>query len=423
VGGAGAGAAAADPGRLTDPQLYQVGDPFALYAELRSSAPVAWHEPDQRAGGFWAVTTHPEVAAIGTDPEAFCSARGILVEEIGTTYDSPPTMMHTDPPQHTRYRRLVQPGFKPSIVRLMEAGVAAKARALVAPLAAGSAVDIVSALSIPYPLQVICELLGVDGEQWPRFYEWSEAVIPGESDLSAEERARLQGEMWEYLIGVAEQRRAEPADDVVSALATARSAGGAEGAAEGGVEDGAAGGARDDQLSEAELAMFLIQLLVAGNETTRNLISGGLVALAEHPEQWAALRADRSLLPGAVEELLRWTTPVISFMRTATRPTTIGAQAIGEGDPVLLVYASANRDQSVFGPDADQFRIDRHPNPHLSFGFGPHFCLGAALARMETRVVLDELLDRFTSLELAGPVARTASPVIAGLRHVPLVFG
>jgi cytochrome P450 len=423
VGGAGAGAAAADPGRLTDPQLYQVGDPFALYAELRSSAPVAWHEPDQRAGGFWAVTTHPEVAAIGTDPEAFCSARGILVEEIGTTYDSPPTMMHTDPPQHTRYRRLVQPGFKPSIVRLLEAGVAAKARALVAPLAAGSEVDIVSALSIPYPLQVICELLGVDGEQWPRFYEWSEAVIPGESDLSAEERARLQGEMWEYLIGVAEQRRAEPADDVVSALATARSAGGAEGAAEGGVEDGAAGGARDDQLSEAELAMFLIQLLVAGNETTRNLISGGLVALAEHPEQWAALRADRSLLPGAVEELLRWTTPVISFMRTATRPTTIGAQAIGEGDPVLLVYASANRDQSVFGPDADQFRIDRHPNPHLSFGFGPHFCLGAALARMETRVVLDELLDRFTSLELAGPVARTASPVIAGLRHVPLVFG
>ena len=286
-------------GRLTDPQLYQAGDPFALYAELRSSAPVAWHEPDERAGGFWAVTTHPEVAAIGTDPEVFCSSRGILVEEIGTTYDSPPTMMHTDPPQHTRYRRLVQPGFKPSMVRLMEAGVTDKARALVAPLPGGEVVDIVGALSIPFPLQVICELLGVDGEQWPRFYEWSEAVIPGESDRSAEERAALQAEMWEYLIGVAEQRRAEPVDDLVSALATAESDG--------------------DQLSEAELAMFLIQLLVAGNETTRNLLSGGLVALAEHPEQWAALRADRSLLPGAVEELLRWTTPVISFMRTATR--------------------------------------------------------------------------------------------------------
>jgi len=389
-------------GRLTDPHLYQAGDPFALYAELRSSAPVAWHEPDDRAGGFWAVTTHPEVAAIGTDPEVFCSSRGILVEEIGTTYDSPPTMMHTDPPQHTRYRRLVQPGFKPSMVRLMEAGVTDKARALVAPLPVGEVVDIVGALSIPYPLQVICELLGVDGEQWPRFYEWSEAVIPGESDRSAEERAGLQAEMWEYLIGVAEQRRAEPVDDLVSALATAESEG--------------------DQLSEAELAMFLIQLLVAGNETTRNLLSGGLVALAEHPEQWAALRADRSLLPRAVEELLRWTTPVISFMRTATCATVVRGQDIAEGDPLLLVYASANRDESVFGPDADQFRIDRHPNPHLSFGFGPHFCLGAALARIEARVVLGELLDRFGTIEVAGEVTRTASPVIAGVRRAPLVF-
>jgi cytochrome P450 len=166
----------------------------------------------------------------------------------------------------------------------------------------------------------------------------------------------------------------------------------------------------------------LIQLLVAGNETTRNLLSGGLVALAEHPEQWAALRADRSLLPGAVEELLRWTTPVISFMRTATRATVVRGQAIAEGDPLLLVYASANRDESVFGPDADQFRIDRHPNPHLSFGFGPHFCLGAALARIEARVVLDELLDRFSSVEVAGEVTRTASPVIAGVRQAPLVF-
>jgi cytochrome P450 len=402
VGSAGARAGAADVGRLTDPQLYQAGDPFALYAELRSSAPVAWHEPDERAGGFWAVTTHPEVAAIGTDPEVFCSSRGILVEEIGTTYDSPPTMMHTDPPQHTRYRRLVQPGFKPSMVRLMEAGVTDKARALVAPLPGGEVVDIVGALSIPYPLQVICELLGVDGEQWPRFYEWSEAVIPGESDRSAEERAGLQAEMWEYLIGVAEQRRAEPVDDLVSALATAESEG--------------------DQLSEAELAMFLIQLLVAGNETTRNLLSGGLVALAEHPDQWAALRADRSLLPGAVEELLRWTTPVISFMRTATRDTVVRGQAIAEGDPLLLVYASANRDESVFGPDAGRFRIDRHPNPHLSFGFGPHFCLGAALARIEARVVLGELLDRFAAVEVAGEVTRTASPVIAGVRQAPLLF-
>jgi cytochrome P450 len=385
--------------QLTDPALYQSGDPFALYAALRRARPVAWH-----GRGFWAVSTHPDVAAIGTDPETFCSARGILVDEIGSTYDTPPTMMHTDPPQHTRYRRLVQPGFKPSMVRLMEAGVTKKARALIDRIDSGTPVDIVPALSIPFPLQVICELLGVDGEQWPRFFEWSEAVIPGESDNPPEVRARLQGEMWEYLIGVANTRRVSPADDLVSVLATAQS------------------GPEDGQLSEAELAMFLIQLLVAGNETTRNLLSGGLAALADHPEQWAALRADRALVPTAVEELLRWTTPVISFMRTATRPTTIGGQAIAEGDPVLLLYASANRDESVFGPDADRLRVDRNPNPQLSFGFGPHFCLGAALARLEARTVLNLLLDRFATLEPAGPLVRTPSAVIAGVRQAPLVF-
>ena len=156
--------------------------------------------------------------------------------------------------------------------------------------------------------------------------------------------------------------------------------------------------------------MFLIQLLVAGNETTRNLISGGLVALAENPEQWAALRADRSLFPAAVEELLRWTTPVISFMRTATAATTIRGVAVAAGDPVLLVYASANRDEEVFGPDAGELRVDRHPNPHVSFGFGPHFCLGAALARLEGRVVLGQLLDRFETLSLAGAGRADAEP-------------
>ena len=161
--------------------------------------------------------------------------------------------------------------------------------------------------------------------------------------------------MWEYLIGVAEERRQAPADDLVSVLANVGS-------------DPESGG---EELSEAELAMFLIQLLVAGNETTRNLISGGLVALAERPDQWAALQADRSLIPAAVEELLRWTTPVISFMRTATADTTIRGVPVAAGDPVLLVYASANRDEEVFGADAGELRIDRHPNPHVSFGFGP----------------------------------------------------
>jgi cytochrome P450 len=389
---------------LLDASLYAEGNPFALYAELRRAAPVCW--VDRAGGGFWAVATHPEVSHIGADPVGFCSSRGILTDEIGTTYDDPPTMMHTDPPRHTRYRRLVQPGFKPTLVRLMEAGVTSKARALIETIEAGEAVDIVSTLSIPFPLLVICELLGVDGSLWPKFFDWSEAVIPGESERTESERAELQAEMWGYLVGVAEERRAEPAEDLVSVLATV------------GVEEGSDG----DRLSEPELAMFLIQLLVAGNETTRNLISAGLAALAEHPDQWAALRADPGLIPNAVEELLRWTTPVISFMRTATADTTVRGQAIAAGDPLLLLYASANRDEEVFGPDADQLRVDRQPNPHVSFGFGPHFCLGAALARLEGRVVLSELVERFASVTPAGPVERTPSPVIAGVRRAPLVF-
>ena len=222
---------AADAGRLTDPLLYSGGDPFALYAELRRSAPVCW--VDREGGGFWAVTTHPEVSSIGADPVGFCSSQGILIDEIGATYDAPPTMMHTDPPQHTRYRRLVQPGFKPSMVRLMEAGVTSKARALVDLIQGGEAIDIVSSLSVPLPMQVICELMGVDGAQWPRFLEWSEAAIPGASEHSEEERALLQMEMWQYLIGVAEERRAEPANDLVSVLANAGAGEGSDKLSEG----------------------------------------------------------------------------------------------------------------------------------------------------------------------------------------------
>jgi len=352
------------------------------------------------------VSTHPEVSSIGADPQRFCSSKGILTDEIGTTYDDPPTMMHTDPPRHTRYRRLVQPGFKPSMVRQMEAGVTAKARALIDPIERGEPVDVVQALSIPFPLQVICELLGVNGSQWPRFFEWSEAVIPGESERTESERAELQAAMWGYLVGVAEERRAAPAEDLVSVLAMV----------------GSEAGTEADRLSEAELAMFLIQLLVAGNETTRNLLSAGLAALAAHSDQWAALRTDPGLIPTAVEELLRWTTPVISFMRTAAADCSVRGQPVAAGEPVLLLYASANRDEEVFGADADQLRVDRQPNPHVSFGFGPHFCLGAALARLEARVVLSELVTRFASVEAAGPLERTASPVIAGVRRAPLVF-
>ena len=386
---------------LTDPLIedsFYAGDAFPQYARLRDEAPVAWNDTK----GFWAVSRWDDVMAVSTDPETFCSGRGILVMEIGASYDSPPTMMHTDPPEHTVYRKLVQPGFAPGRMRALEADVRRRAKLLVDEIEAGTAVDFVETVAVPFPLYIISALLGIPDEDWQRFFEWSEAVIPGATDWPEEKRMALQADMHETLLATTVARRADPRDDLISVLAQVEIEG--------------------RRLSDAELAMFLVQLLVAGNETTRNLVSGGLVALAERPEAWERLRRDRTLVPTAVEEMLRWTTPVVSFMRTATRHAELGGRAIREGDAVLMLYASANRDERQFGPNADRFDIGRDPNHHVAFGFGAHFCIGATLARIEARVLLEELLDRFETVEPAGNVTRSSSAVIAGVKHAPLVF-
>ncbi|HUY67259.1 MAG TPA: cytochrome P450 [Acidimicrobiales bacterium] len=388
---------------LLDPGFY-AGDPFPLYARLRREAPLARNE----TVGFWVASRHAEVVAISRDPETYCSAKGIMVFEIGSEYPTPPTMMHTDPPDHTRYRNLVQPGFRPSFMRALEDGVRARTVALVERIDPGRAVDFVSEVAVPLPLQVISDLLGVPEAEWPRFFRWSEAVIPGATDWPEEERAALSGEMVAYLLAAAADRRAAPGDDIISELGAAEVGG--------------------DRLTDAELAMFLVQLLVAGNETTRNMMSGGLLGFAEAPGEWESLRSrvaasTARAVPVAVEEMLRWTTPVVAFMRTTTRPTELAGRQLGADEPVLMLYASANRDESVFGPDAERFDPARDPNPHVAFGFGPHFCIGAVLARLEGRILLEQLLARFGSVEVAGPVERTASPVIAGVRSAPVVFG
>ena len=208
--------------------------------------------------------------------------------------------------------------------------------------------------------------------------------------------------MHDYLLAMTKARRGDPRDDIVSVLANAD-------------VDG-------ESLRDDELVMFLNQLLVAGNETTRHAISGGIAALAERPEQWERLGADRTLVTTATEEILRWTTPVISFMRTATRDTQVRGVDITAGEPLVLLYASANRDEDEFGDDADQFDVGRDPNHEVALGFGPHFCLGAALARVEIAAMLDALLDRFTTVSSAGAVERTASFVIAGITRAPVTF-
>jgi cytochrome P450 len=377
---------------------FLAGDPFPDLARLRADAPVAHHAET----GAWVFTRHADVVAASRDPGTFCSGKGILLMEIGAEYDSPPTMMHTDPPDHTRYRKLVQPAFSPSVMRRLDEVIRERARRAVAGLPAGEPVDVVGELAVPFPLRVISDLLGIPEDDWPRFFEWSEAAIPGATDWSEERIAELMGEMVTYLLSTAAARRTDPHDDVISLLANVE-------------VDG-------DTLDDTELAMFLVQLLVAGNETTRNALSGGLVAFSEHPDQWARLRAEPALVGTAVDEVLRWTTPVVYFMRTTTREVTVGDVTLAPGTPVVLHYLAANRDEAEFGPTAGEFDIARDPNHHVAFGSGPHFCLGAALARIELRAMLDALAARFTTVEPAGPVERSMSLVIAGVRSAPLVL-
>ncbi len=387
---------------LLDPATY-ASDVHVVLDRLRAEAPLAWNGTK----GFWAVTRHAEVSEASSDPARFCSSKGILVDEIGVTYDSPPTMMHADPPEHTRYRKLARPGFTNAVVRDLEVLVRERTGAALDGLEAKTAdgsvvVDVTAELAVPLPIQLIAQLLGLPQGDEERLFRWSEAAIPGATDWPEDERNALLGEMTVELLGLAAARRKEPRDDVVSMLATYE-------------EDG-------ESLTDDELGMFLIQLLVAGNETTRNAISGALVALAEHPEQLDRLAADPTLLPTAVEEVLRWTTPVTSFMRTAVDDTDLGGTPIAAGDPLLLIYAAANRDEAEFGPTAGTFDVGRSPNHHVALGHGPHFCLGAALARLELTVVLEGVAARWRRLELAGPVTHSGSSVIAGIKAAPLVM-
>jgi len=314
---------------------------------------------------------------------------------------------------HTVYRRVLQPAFSPQRMRALEPQLRAWVRSLLDALPVGEPVDFVHAVSVPFPLIVLAELMGLDATDWPRYHRWVDAAVAGSS--YRERPPHLQGaldDMSAFLLHSAhDARTAEPNDGVVSLLAHHRMNGEASNETAG------------RPLSDAEMMMFLLQLFIAGNETTRNLISGGLVALAEHPQEWKRLVADRSLVPSAVEEMLRWTNPVLTFFRTATTDVDIRGQRVSAGEPVLLSYPAANFDEDEFGPTAGQFDVGRNPNHHLAFGFGTHFCLGAALARLEARILFEELLERFAQLELVAPVRRNPSHLIAGVLEATFAFG
>ena len=381
---------------LDDPAFW-AGDPEPDLARLRAESPVHWYEP----GKFWALTRHADVLAVSRDPELFCSSGGVLMNDRERNVVAADSILYVDPPVHSRYRKLVSRGFTARRVAALEEQVRRLARELLDEVEPGSEVDLVDTLAAPLPLLVIAELLGVPRSDREQFRVWSDAVMEAANEIT-DANALLALELMEYFDAALRERASAPRDDLLSVLVTAE-------------VDG-------ERLTKEEQLGFCMTLLVAGNETTRSAISGGLLALAEHPEQRARLAADPALLVTATEEVLRWVTPIAAMARTATRDTVVGGEQIGAGDYLVMVYLSANRDELVFGPDAGAFDVTRAANPHLTFGIGEHFCLGASLARLETRVFFEELLARFPSYAVTGPAERMPSTLMRQLGRLPAVL-
>ena len=391
---------------LTDRDTYVRGVPFEQFDRLRAEAPVYRHPGHAEGADFWAVTRYEDVVTVNRDNETFSSARG------GTLlWDMPAEaleqqrllMLNMDPPLHTRYRRLINKGFTPRMVSELETTMRKRTAEIVDRIAVRGECDFVVDVAAELPLQVIADLMGVPQDDRHKLFDWSNRMVGAddpEYGITEEMTQQASIELYAYASQLAAERRADPHDDLISILTRSE-------------VDG-------EHLSQLEIDLFFLLLSVAGNETTRNLISHGLLALIEHPDQLERLRADRSLVPSAVEEMLRWASPVMNFRRTATRDVELAGVPIKEGDKVVIWYISANRDDTAF-TDPYTFDIARSPNEHVAFGGGgPHFCLGANLARLEIRVMFDAVLDRLHDLELAAPPTRLRSNFINGINHIPL---
>jgi cytochrome P450 family 142 subfamily A polypeptide 1 len=387
-----------------DPGFYL--DPHPHFAWLREHAPVYWDEtsPD---GGLWGVALHEDVLLLSRTPEVFCSSRSSRPERDTLI----PSMINLDDPEHKRRRNLVNRGFSKQRVEAHEPKIRAICRELVDAVLPKGRCEFVRDIAAPLPMIMIGDLLGVEPEDRDRLLRWSDEILGGGAarKLPPQERrahaAKVALEYIAYAQGVIADRRARPRDDLMSILVHADIDG--------------------DRLSEQEIIQESLLILVGGDETTRHVITGGMLALIERPDERRRLAADPSLIPTAVEELLRWVTPIQNMNRTATRDVELRGQKIREGDRLLLLYPSANRDARVF---RDPFRLDvtRSPNHHVAFGGpGTHFCLGASLARLELRVMFEELLARLPELTLAVPASELAyrpSNFIVGLEELPVEF-
>jgi cholest-4-en-3-one 26-monooxygenase len=402
--------------QLSDVDLYSPDSfvdavPHEMLATLRKEAPVYAH-PRPDGSSFWCITKHEDLVTVNRDAHLFSSYQGgvVMLDPLPPeTLESMRMMMlNMDPPEHTKLRKIVNKGFTPKRIRELQDVLERRATMIVGEIVERGECEFVKDVACELPLQAIAEFLGVPQEDRHLVFDWSNRMIGSQDPdfgTTPEESQAAAAELYAYSDQLAEDRRKNPRDDIVTALINAD-------------VDGEA-------LSQLDFNLFFLLLAVAGNETTRNAISQGMLAFIEHPDQYERLVRDPSLIDSAVEEILRWSTPVMHFRRTAMADIEMRGETINAGDDVVMWHMSANRDEDVFD-DAYAFDIGREHNPHtmhVAFGGGgPHFCLGANLARAEIKVMFRELFSRVPDMELAGPARRLRSNFINGLKDMPVKF-
>jgi cytochrome P450 len=396
-----------------EPDRYErAGYPHEEWTRMRRESPVYWFDRSE-GEQFWAITKHEDIVYISKRPELFISDPTLVVQTTPLSErpdDFPKNLIQFDPPKHGVQRKLISKGFTPRALRRWHADIERIAKGVVDDLFSRGdegECDFVEQISAPLPIAVIGWLLGVPEPDWPKLFHWTNRVLgatdpeyqDGESPTDTARQAQM--EVFEYFSHLAAQRRKEPKDDLVSLFAHAE-------------VDG-------KPLTDIEVLVWCFLIVAAGNETTRNATSGGMLALIEHQDALRRLQAEPGMLKSGIEEILRWTSPIIHFARTATQDVELRGQKIAKGDIVALFYPSANRDEDVF-EDPFEFRIDRVPNRHLAFGIGEHFCAGAHVARLEIEYAMRFLLPRIEEIELAAPPDRLRSNIVGGIKRLPIRY-